>query len=324
MVKAKMHDVCTMFPPMTEDEIKALREDVRSKGVLSPVWIWNGMVIDGRHRVEIAEELGVDYPTREFEGEESELVSFVLSLNSHRRHLSSSQRAAIGSQALALQRKIVGPGRGVKPKKTEGADGSTPDAEAPAPVDDQYDELAKQIGTNRRYMKFADKLRVERPDVFKKVVSGDVTLYTVINELGDDLKGNKEPEPAPGRPDEDEAGSVVKDELGHDIPMDLREAWADLDEFRSLCTTLRDVRKRIKTLCERMAGAYLERALPEVNAALKSVEKELKTMQPYTICPHCNGTACNQCRGMGWIPKGVFDLMPDEDREAWSGPVAAF
>lgn len=95
---------------------------------------------------------------------------------------------------------------------------------------------------------------------------------------------------------------------------DLREAWSDLDEFKQVGALLRDARKRIKSLCERKSGAYLERVLREIDSALKLVQNELKTMQPYTCCRTCGGSGCNQCRLTGWIPKGVYDLTPDELR----------
>ncbi len=95
---------------------------------------------------------------------------------------------------------------------------------------------------------------------------------------------------------------------------ELREAWSDIDEFNQVGALVRDARKRIKSLCGRKSGAYLERAFREIDSAMKSVQNELKTMQPYTCCRTCGGSGCNQCRQTGWIPKGVYDLTPDEVR----------
>jgi len=315
----KFHEVCTLFPEMDPDEKRAMLEDIRQNGVRIPVWVWKDQVIDGRHRFICCQELGIECPTQEYTGTEDQIVSFVMSLNASRRHLSSSQRAAVACQAMSIQRRL----RDAAEKEAKPAKPGEPTPK-PKPVDEELDDLAKQIGTNRRYLRFADKLRVERPDLFKKVVNGDVKLRTIIDELGDDLMGGKESDDAPGVPDEDEQDEITTDELGHEIPADLRECWDMLKEFDALCALQRDFRKRVKVLCDTAAGAYLERALPEMNAASKSLEKELKTMAPYTVCPHCNGDCCNQCRGMGWIPRGVFDLASEEDRERWSNPAAAF
>lgn len=91
------HAVANLFPPMSDDEFSALRADISANGLREPIWIYDGKIIDGRNRYRACLELKIEPETREWDGKGS-LVSFVVSQNLHRRHLSSSQRAMLGAE----------------------------------------------------------------------------------------------------------------------------------------------------------------------------------------------------------------------------------
>lgn len=99
----KIHPIAEIFPRMSDEEFAALKEDIDTHGLREPVWTWKGQIIDGRHRFQACQELGVKKcATREFEGEQSGLVAFVLSLNLKRRHLNESQRAMVAARLATL------------------------------------------------------------------------------------------------------------------------------------------------------------------------------------------------------------------------------
>lgn len=100
----QIHPVADIFPSMRAEEYEALRENIREHGQREPAWVWRGQVIDGRHRARACAELGIDLLTREYEGDESTLVSFVVSLNLHRRHLDESQRGMVFARLATLGR----------------------------------------------------------------------------------------------------------------------------------------------------------------------------------------------------------------------------
>jgi site-specific DNA-methyltransferase (adenine-specific) len=89
-----IHLVANMFPLMSEEEYRAHLADIRANGLIDPIWTWEGQIVDGRNRYRACLESGVAPRFREWNGEGS-LVLFVVSLNLHRRHLSSGQRAMI-------------------------------------------------------------------------------------------------------------------------------------------------------------------------------------------------------------------------------------
>lgn len=93
-----IHPVSRLFPPMNEDQFAALKDDIAQNGQREPITLWDHQVIDGAHRARACEELNLEPITRVWEGEESELTRYVVSLNLHRRHLNESQRAMVAEK----------------------------------------------------------------------------------------------------------------------------------------------------------------------------------------------------------------------------------
>lgn len=87
---------------MTAAEYAALRDDIEAHGQREPIWVFDGQIIDGRHRAQACEELGIEPAVREYDGDESGLVGFVVSLNLHRRHLDESQRSLVAARLATL------------------------------------------------------------------------------------------------------------------------------------------------------------------------------------------------------------------------------
>lgn len=98
----RVHSIADIFPRMSAAEYAALRDDIQKNGQREPIWVWKGQIIDGRHRAQACEELGIEPAAREYDGEESTLVAFVVSLNLHRRHLDESQRAMVFARLATL------------------------------------------------------------------------------------------------------------------------------------------------------------------------------------------------------------------------------
>lgn len=91
-----VHELCKLFPVMGGDQFNALVEDIRTNGLLSPVVLYEGKILDGRHRYKACVNLGIEPDTEEYEGEDP--LAFVISHNLSRRHLDESQRALIAGK----------------------------------------------------------------------------------------------------------------------------------------------------------------------------------------------------------------------------------
>lgn len=78
---------------MSAEEYQALKDSIELNGVLNPITIFEGMVIDGWHRYTASQEVGMDCPSVEMD-DSIDPIDFVKAQNENRRHLTASQRAA--------------------------------------------------------------------------------------------------------------------------------------------------------------------------------------------------------------------------------------
>jgi ParB-like chromosome segregation protein Spo0J len=91
-MKYKQHPLSSAFPAMTDNEFQELRDSIETNGVLNPITIYEGMVIDGWHRYKAANEANVDCPETELD-DWIDPKDFVLAQNKNRRHITMAQLA---------------------------------------------------------------------------------------------------------------------------------------------------------------------------------------------------------------------------------------
>lgn len=107
-----IHMVCMLFPELDDREKAALRADIKAHGQADPILLFDGQVIDGRHRQEACNRLGIEPVYAQWtpktpdnpDAVEAELKAFVSSKNLVRRHLTVGQRSMIA--AILLKTKI--------------------------------------------------------------------------------------------------------------------------------------------------------------------------------------------------------------------------
>jgi len=101
MIDYDLHDLCKLFPPMPEDQFNSLIDSIRDHGLLTPIMLHEGKILDGRHRYKACINLGIEPRFEEYEGEDA--LGYVIALNLSRRHLDESQRAMIGGKLSVLR-----------------------------------------------------------------------------------------------------------------------------------------------------------------------------------------------------------------------------
>jgi ParB-like chromosome segregation protein Spo0J len=91
-----------VMPRLSPDEYADLEQSIKENGVLVPITVSaeGGEIIDGHHRAEIAERLGVPCPQLAIGGPPALLRSLAFSLNLNRRHLNREQRRELIAQSL--------------------------------------------------------------------------------------------------------------------------------------------------------------------------------------------------------------------------------
>jgi hypothetical protein len=99
--KLTPHHLANLFPAMSEEEFKALKDDIQANGLRVPIVIYLGQILDGRHRYRAAMEAKItltEKDFKEFKTSDGDLIKFVVSQNVNRRHLNESQRAIIAGE----------------------------------------------------------------------------------------------------------------------------------------------------------------------------------------------------------------------------------
>ena len=146
----KQHPLSAIFPAMPPDELLALSKDIKKNGLQQAVYMYEGMVIDGWHRVQACKMAGVQVREEKYSG--SDPVGFVRSRNWHRRHMTASQRALTEVQL------------------SEWAPAGRPKESAPFGAGKPISAMANDSGTSVHSIKDARQVEKNGADVLKEAV----------------------------------------------------------------------------------------------------------------------------------------------------------
>ena len=98
------HPYTEIWPLLTGRQFEDLKADIKTHGQRVDVLTYQGLVLDGRNRVRACETL--DIPVRCVEANvknDSEALDLVASLNTHRRHLTTAERAVAGARVTNIK-----------------------------------------------------------------------------------------------------------------------------------------------------------------------------------------------------------------------------
>jgi len=89
------HPLANMFPMIEGAAFEELKRDISAQGILEPIRLYQGMILDGRNRYAAGKACGHHFSVDDFiqwEGTLAEAEAWVISTNLHRRHLSAKQK----------------------------------------------------------------------------------------------------------------------------------------------------------------------------------------------------------------------------------------
>lgn len=211
-----IHPVADIMPPLSEIEFDALVSDIRRNGQINPIIVHNNQIIDGRHRYWACNQLSIEPITAPWNGptDEKSLVECVISLNVQRRHLTTSQRAALAANALpffeeqAALRMSVG---------RAGLKSLSPDSDfvqATDPINitpgESREHVAKLFAVSPRYVTYAKNIKEWSDDVFQDVIAGNTTIAEAARIL---RSAESTPEPNTEHADAKKTKHAKKTEL---------------------------------------------------------------------------------------------------------------
>lgn len=171
----EVHPLAERIPAMTEEEYTQLVEDIGAHGLLDPITMYQGCILDGRHRYRALHELkergtGVDFPEPlfvDFDGDDEGAWQLVLSKNLYRRHLEYGQRAAL---AVYRKRELQDSGE-VK----HGGDRSKTPISASC-TGEAAEIAAREFRVGKTAVKEAEAILEEAPELFEVMKDGGIGL----------------------------------------------------------------------------------------------------------------------------------------------------
>jgi hypothetical protein len=158
-----------LFPLLAGADRDEFRESVKERGVVVPIAVnRQGILLEGRNRLIIADELGVECPQAVVEVNDE--AGWIIAMNLKRRHLDAGQRAMIAERLATMKH---GDSKRTKPQELNLALGET-----------SIKDAAKKMQVSPAAVKMARAVRKNAaPEVTEKVKSGEMTLHAAHETL---------------------------------------------------------------------------------------------------------------------------------------------
>lgn len=154
MPDRQAHEYANRYPMLSKDELNALASDIKKRGLLEPIVIFEDKILDGRNRYAACNIAGVtNIKMIKFSGTQEDAINFVISKNYHRRHLTESQRAMEAARILKEQK------------------------------NETIDKVAKKMKVSSANVKKANKVLKDSPEKADQVSKGEKTVAQAHKEV---------------------------------------------------------------------------------------------------------------------------------------------
>jgi hypothetical protein len=303
-----------LFPdllrPLTERERERLADSLREDGVLAPLHVdeaWG--VIDGGHRLQIAEEQGIlALPVKVHRGlSPDQKRKLAVALNVARRHLTPEEQQAAHKSRVPR----------VAAKKQAGQ---------------STREIAAEEGISQTQVQQDLKEAIEQgcsiePEGGKTKRKGGGTYPASRKKEATVPGGTVEPES--GKNGTPPAPEPLWDALGREVPDAARPAFLALQKFRDLEAAIARAARLVNDLCESPGGEELK-AQCRIHASgqsrvwrlerLRNALLEVRQARPWSgACPHCHPSKprpdCGTCKGRGWTLRRWWEAAAEDLRK---------
>lgn len=189
----EFHEASELFPMMGKTEFEELKTDIQMNGLLLPITLADGKILDGRNRFKACSDLGID-PKFERLSDDIDPFCYVWSLNAERRHLPPGQKATIfvykkekseeWQMSQLRKREAANRARSeatkAQPRSEKGLFGSTGPVSRDTTPERSRDEISQEARVSPATVARAQALTSKRPDLAERVRKGEVTLTNAL------------------------------------------------------------------------------------------------------------------------------------------------
>ena len=173
----RMHVAATIMRMMSIDEMEELEDSIKKNGLLVPISLWNGLIIDGRHRYRACMNLGIEPTFVEVDTTvHKKPAQYVLSMH-ERRNDTLAQKAMSAARAANLELGNVAAQK--KPKSNGSKNNSGTAYAVPEDQKTSIDETAVAMKVSRGSVERGKSLlKTGSPELIAAVESGSIPLNT--------------------------------------------------------------------------------------------------------------------------------------------------
>lgn len=180
MTNFRSHPLAKLVPLMADDALNALVKDIRVNGLRQPIFLYEGMVLEGLDRLRACERAGVKPRFKKFKGSEHDAVAFVGIQYLTGRQSTIAQKAALGvfllPQEKALARTRMLAGKSNHPQRV--VEGKIKRKLGEATV-----IAARRVGVSCETVRQAAHIAQTAPDVFEAMVTGLFSTFADARRL---------------------------------------------------------------------------------------------------------------------------------------------
>jgi hypothetical protein len=184
------HPLAALFPPIPDDELQALADDIRAHGQREPVLTFEGKVLDGWNRVRACRLINRKPWVMEFDPASAKTTpeQLVISANVRRRHLTPPQLAALAVEWAERIEQDWAEGRSntfvARVEKIEG--------QAGRPKSTALQDTARLVGVSVSAAYEARRIKTANEPFFAELKAGTRSLGSALDEI-------QPPAPEPGK-----------------------------------------------------------------------------------------------------------------------------
>lgn len=279
MKEIKTHPLAEIFPTMPVSDIKDLADDIKKRGLQSPITIYEGKILDGRHRYEACTIAGVKPTLISYKG--GDPLSYVIAANLKRRHLTTAQKAMVAATIENMPN-----------HRPENKD---------ANLHTSRTEAANSLDVSARSVATASKILDENPSLAKQVRDGKISLNAAEEKIDEQKLVTEK----------------LLDETGCPVPPDLRELWLRRGEIREMMAQVSNIENRLIEFQKQKDPLFVPINFSSAITKLQFAHMEIKAAQLYAVCTTCQGRQfkkCSHCKGRGFLSQSAYKLVPSEIR----------
>jgi ParB/Sulfiredoxin domain len=194
----------TLIAPLSAQEFDLLKGQILERGCLEPLYVWKTdagrILLDGHNRLEICTRFQKSYTTVNIKlDSRDEAKLWILEHQAGRRNLTDDQRAVIWNEIREARSAIVKAERSAKANAARAATSSlsvkiddkvtpvVPPVVPPSKKDTRA-AVAEEAKLPENKLKVAQTLKKYQPELYKAVLSGQVTLRTAKSRTRGSVK----------------------------------------------------------------------------------------------------------------------------------------